>query len=405
VTTTVPTRHPQAPRPVPALVRAYALAWRQGKPDAQTWQRLGRSLTIGDEPMDQLLEWMRSAGTSHTRPLFERAMREGIAQVPDAPAPLRDFFGQVEATPEWVDWDRVRRGQRALRVSGRDGIYIARDVSLLGGYQFSGFNKTLLRTGALEKGSNQRFAETFQWALDVISDGGLEPQGVGYQSTLRVRLIHAFVRSHVGAMPDWQAGDWGLPVNQTDMTATLLGTFIAPAMGSIGMGIVYTPRDLDDIAHFTRYVGWLIGVQDEWLPHSFPDAVRGLYHALAALSDPDESSRLLAAPMINDPLTWNYDKLTTVRRRLARAQHLSITSAYLGPRTMRVLELPAHTLPWYPLLRIPVNATRSLATLTLPGGRDRAANRGWRQQQAFMRSITPAPATIGDSATHVTRAA
>lgn len=292
-----------------------------------------------------------------------------------------------------------------MRAVGADGVYLARDVSLLGGYQFAGFNKTLVRTGALEKGSNKRFAETLQWALDVVAEDGLEPQGVGYRSTLHVRLIHSFVRSHVSGMPDWNADDWGLPVNQTDMAATLLGALIAPAAGAIGMGIILTPRDLDAIAHLTRYVGWLIGVEDHWLPHSFRDAIGGLYKALAALSDPDESSQLLAMPMIQDPMSWTYETIPGLRRRFARAQHLSIASAYLGPRTMRSLGLPAYTLPWYPLIRVPVNASRSIAAIVLPNGRDRAAARGWREQQAFMRTMVQGSSTIGSSATHVTDAA
>ena len=97
--------------------------------------------------------------------------------MPEAPEPLREFFIQVETVPDWVDRELMRRGQRAMRRGGADGMYVARDVSLLGGYQFSGFNKTLLRTGALEKGSNKRFAETMQWAMDVIAEDGLDAVG------------------------------------------------------------------------------------------------------------------------------------------------------------------------------------------------------------------------------------
>ncbi|EUA35668.1 hypothetical protein I553_6308 [Mycobacterium xenopi 4042] len=43
-----------------------------------------------------------------------------------------------------------------------------------------------------------------------------------------MRLIHALVRRHVAAMPDWRADEWGVPVNQTDMAATLVGALIAP---------------------------------------------------------------------------------------------------------------------------------------------------------------------------------
>ena len=352
--------------------------------------------------MDDLLAWMRSAGLSPSRALFERALKEGIEQVPDAPQALQDFFARVEATPTWVDWDQIRRGQRALRAGGADGIYVARDVVLLGGYQFAGFNKTLLRTGALEKGSNKRFAETLQWSMDVITEDGLQPHGVGYRSTLHVRLIHAFVRHHVAAMPDWNSEEWGLPVNQTDMAATLFGTLIAPTLGGLGMGIFPARGDLDAIAHVTRYVGWLIGVEERWLPHNFRDGVRGLCNSLTALSEPDETSPLLAKPMIDDPMTWNYTTLPWLRRRVARAQHLSVSSAFLGPSAMKALGLPAYTPPWYPLLRMPLNATRSVAKMVLPHGRDRATARGWREQQAFMHTIAGGTSTIGNSAAHVT---
>jgi hypothetical protein len=402
----IPARHPERPRAVPAGIRLFALVLGLREPTPAQWRRLGERLTVGDEPMDRLVDWMSSAGMKQMRPLFDRAVVEGIANVPEAPEPLREFFIGVEAVPDWVDPAKLRSGQRALRRGGADGMYIARDVSLLGGYQFSGFNKTLLRTGALEKGSNKRFAETMQWAMDVISEGGLEPLGVGYRSTLRVRLIHAMVRRHVAAMPDWRGDEWGVPVNQTDMAATLVGALIAPPVGSMGMGILFAPGDLEAIAHLTRYVGWLIGVQDEWLPHNFRGSMRVLYHTSTALSRPDESTKQLAVPMAADPLIWHYRRLTGLRRRLAWAQHLSVTSGFLGPRAMRALGLPTYMPPWYPLLRIPVNVTRSIAALSLPGGRDRAAARGQRQQNVLLHTIIgDGEPTIGDSAAHVNRVA
>lgn len=406
MTMDVPARHPAGPRPVPGMIKLLALALGIRKPTGRQWRRLGERLTVGDEPMDRLVDWMVATGLSQTRPLFDRALAEGIATVPDAPQPLREFFLQVEAMPDWVDPNVIRRGQRAMRRGGADGMYVARDVSLLGGYQFSGFNKTLLRTGALEKGSNKRFAETMQWAMDVIAEGGLDRYGVGYRSTIRVRLIHAFVRRHVEAMPDWRADEWGVPVNQTDMAATLIGALIAPPAASLGLGILTAPDDLDAVAHLTRYVGWLIGVEDEWLPHSFRDGIRVLYHTLTALSAPDESTRQLAAPMADDPLAWHFDNFPELRRRIARAQHLSVTSAFLGPRAMRMLGLPAFVPPWYPLLKMPINVVRSALDMTVPGGMDRAARRGQLEQQALLRTmIGESGVAIGDSAAHVSEVA
>lgn len=401
---TVPTRHPDRPHRTPAIVGGFAASLGVRSPDADQWRRLGEGLLVGDEPMDRLVEWMVTAGSKQLRPLFDRALTHGIAAVPDAPEPLREFFARVETVPTWVDHDKLVRGAKVLLSSGSDGMYIARDVAMLGGYQFSGFNKTLLRTGALEKGSNQRWAETMQWAMDVLSEDGLSPLGLGYRSTIRVRLIHAFVRRHVTAMPDWQTEDWGLPINQTDMAATLVGAFIAPAIGAMGMGVLLTPSEADAVAHLVRYVGSLLGVEEQWLPHSFRDGVRVLVHTLSALADPDESTRRLAIPMSRDPLSWNYDRLPTVRRRLAYAQHLSVTGTFLGRHTMRALGLPTVIIPWYPAIRIPPNLIRS-ATRVLPGGLDRAATRGAREQDRFMRTLVGDRPAIGASASRLTHAA
>ncbi|WP_067854860.1 oxygenase MpaB family protein [Nocardia shimofusensis] len=394
----IPTRHPDSPRKVPGL-GPFAKLLGIGNPDEQQWRRLGESLLVGDKPMDDLVEWMYAEGMSTMRPMFDRALEVGIDNVPGAPEPMRRFFAVVEATPDWVDQDLLRRGERVYRSGGNDALYFARDVSFVGGYLASGFNKTLLRTGALEKGPGKRFAETLTWAMDVSSVNGMALHGRGYRSTLHVRFIHSMVRRHVEAMPDWRTDEWGLPINQTDMAATLVGALLAPFVGGMAMGIVPSRSDIVAAAHLTRYVGWLIGVEDEWLPHGFRDGVRILNHCMTAITNPDDTSRQLALPMADDPLNWHYRNLPGLRGRIARAQHLSVASTFLGPRAMRVLGLPAYMPPWYPALRIPINLANSLANAVVPGQRDRAAVRGREAQEAFVRLLTGEDAaTIGESA-------
>lgn len=402
---TIPARHPDRPRKAPGL-GPFAALLRIGKPSPQRWQLLGASLLVGDEPMDSLVEWMYTEGMAVTRPLFEQALRSGIDSIPGAPAPLREFFTAVEDTPAWVDPKLLRDGERVFRSGGNDGLYFARDVSFIGGYLASGFNKTLLRTGALEKGPARRFAETLQWAMDVSTENGMDRYGVGYRSTLHVRLIHSLVRRHVAAMPDWRTEEWGLPINQTDMAATLVGALLAPVVGGMALGVILSPRELAAAAHLTRYVGWLIGVEEQWLPTSFRDGIAILDHCLTAITNPDETSRQLALPMADDPLNWSYPNLPTLRGRLARAQHLSVSSAFLGPKAMRILGLPAYVPPWYPALRIPVNLVRTAYTHLTPGGLDRAAIHGREQQEAFLRRlIGETSATIGHSAPRLDRTA
>ena len=383
---------------MPPGIRLVSAFLRLPEPTDAEFRRFGELLTVGDAPMDELVDWIYQ-DRDDRKPMFDRALNEGIASVPEAPAELREFFEDMETAPDWVDWDKILLGGQLMRSGGADGFSIARDVALMGGYLFSGFNQTLLRTGALEKGSNKRFAETSQWALDVIVPDGLRPGGAGYRSTLHVRFIHSMVRRHVTALPDWDFETYGLPINQTDMAATLVGALIAPVATGTGIGMVASPREYEAAAHLTRYVGRLMGVHDDFLPHSFRDSLRILFQTSRALSTPDETSRALAQPMADDPMLWKYGHLTGLRRRIARSQHLSIATAYLGRGAMKELGVPS-TLPWYPALRIPYHLVESVFN-QLPGGRERAARRGDASQAKFMRMLNE-EAAVGHSAQHVT---
>jgi ER-bound oxygenase mpaB/B'/Rubber oxygenase, catalytic domain len=400
----IPGRHPARPQRVPILSTLAAVA-RLDEPTPSVWQEMGEALQIGDPPMDVLLHWMHQEDITVTRPLFDQALQGGIASMPDAPEPLRAFFTRVETPPAWVDQATLRLGERTMRLAGRDAIYAARDVPFLGGYAVSAINQTLLRTKngqRGETGSAQRFAETMRWALDIIDERGMAPGGPGYRSTLHVRLIHGFVRRHVGQLPDWSTDQWGVPVNQLDMAAVMLGALISPIMVCLPMGVVATPRELDAIAHVARYAGWLIGIDERWLANGFRDSVRLLHNCLLTLYRPDDTSHRLAAPMAADPLTWHYPRAQSLRRRIAWAAHLSLTSAFTGPPGMRRLGLPAYMPPWYPLVRMPINVVRTGLVRALPGGSERAARAGYRQQRAFMNTLIgpTTNAAIGTSANY-----
>src|SRR5690606_6878740 len=110
----------------------------------------------------------------------------------------------------------LQRGIEVSARSGKTGMRVLRDFGLMAGYQASAINQTLIKTGALEKGAQRRVAETTKWWMDCTSDGGLNPGGEGFRTTLRVRVIKAMVRAMLSERPDWNGADIGLPVNQLD---------------------------------------------------------------------------------------------------------------------------------------------------------------------------------------------
>lgn len=395
----IPTRHRPSPDVQHILGRLHWLMPSVGQVPADLWQRMGEDFMVGDPAMDALVDAMCAQGLREARAHFLHAVKHGIEAVPQASPAMRAFFASVERAPAWLDRAAMERGAAVFCRAGVDMVYVGRDVALIGGYQASAFNKTLILTGALQKGPTRRFAETLRWALDCTGPGGLAARGPGYASTLQVRLIHALVRRHVRALPEWRMTEWGLPINQPDMAATLMGALSVPLLGARLMGMVQTRQERDDAHHLVRYVGWLMGVSEPWLPPTETAALRLLMQLLLSLANPDETSAQMAQPMIDEPLRRPYPRWAALRGRIDRSRHLSISRAFLGLRGLRNLGLPTNVLPWYPVLNLPVSLSHHLLSRCLPGGQARSAARGRAAQERFLALLSgQAPAVVGEAA-------
>lgn len=351
--------------------------------DRGLWEEMVQGLWEGDEPMDKLVAWMFASGPRRARQLFDQALDHGIDTVADAPAELREFFALIDAVPEWLDMDEVQRGARAVNTTGEAVHYIARDFFLMGAYLLAGFNAPLVMTGALAKGTGQRFAETQSWTLDLYSPGGMQRFGAGFRSTIRVRMIHALVRRNLLSKPQWDYAYGGVPISQTDMLTTILTTLLL-GLGSRALGVPLTRSETDAIAHHGRYAAWLMGIKKEWLFESTEQGIRYLMHSAATHPLGGESSRLMAQSLASEPLSRHYPHFESVRRRLEHSRHLSISRLYLNKQTLDTLGVPSNVLPWYPLLTIgPRFAWHSVNRL-LPGGYERLAERGLKKQQRML---------------------
>lgn len=398
----IPTRHGSdiaEARRVGRAVFAMLPSELQQEPSSERWQALGEGLMRGDEPVDRLVRWMFSAGMKTTRPLFEIALERGIEAVTDAPQPLRDFFAYVDARPAWVNEARLIEGARACGITGLDGMRALLVTGLMAGYQLSAVNKTLLVTGSLEKGASRRVAETTKWWFDVTTEGGMARFGAGFKNTIRVRLIHAMVRQHVNALPEWDASYSGLPVNQTDMQATYLGFSAMFLLSQHLVGVHLTADERDAVMHLWRYIGWVNGVAEDMLHDSTTASVRAedaalqlLYHNLLSQAMADADSQRLARSLMDEPLHRSYPTFKTLRRYTARSLHNSIARACMSNTTLRSLGLPVWTLPWYPMIAIPRNLLIHSAYRLLPNGAERLYKRGRAEQAAIL------PILFGESA-------
>lgn len=381
---TIPGRHGANLKEGRRMAKSVGLLIRgDAEPTAMEWQALGEALNHGDPVADRLVEWMYHAGMQTARPLFEHALNHGIASVPDAPAPLREFFEVCERRPAWLDETLLRQGGEVVQQAGMSAYYVLRDLSLMAGYQAAGFNKTLMLTGALKGRTSQRVAETMKWTIGVTAIGGMARFADGFRSTVHVRLVHGMIRRRVRGLPEWDASAWGLPVNQADMAATYLGFSVVLLIGLRAMGMPVTREEGRAVMHLWCYACWLMGVDERWLRHDEQGGRKLLFQLLLTQLSPDESSRQLGRALMNETLQLPYPHLRTLRVRFERARHLSVTRLFVGARGMRALGLPATVLPWYPLLSAPSTFAWHTLHKLLPGGRARMSRIG-RQAQLDM---------------------
>lgn len=226
-------------------------------------------------------------------PNFFRWLVRNDAPVPaDIPPAVAHYFSGV-AFPSWADMELIEEGEKVFRAWGPQISLTLFCASLPVGYSADRVVRILEATGRLETDALRRVFETAQLLFDLLDVGGLRPDGKGLRSIQRVRLMHAAVR-HLIAHKDealsaqaaaegraptliWPV-EWGKPINQEDLAATLLTFTVVPFDGLAKLGIKLTPRQREGYLHLWRVAGHFLGITEEVLPRDEDDA-RALWAA------------------------------------------------------------------------------------------------------------------------------
>lgn len=346
------------------------------KVDEDLMERIGRGFTERDELGARLAVAMRlPAGDSEKVSMaqFRGALEDGVDDT--TPAALAEFVRTLEQDPPWLDRDLVDEGARVFRRFGRNAADVLLQLSLIGGYRFGGPPDLLVATGALAGSSTRRrLAETQSWAVAVTTPGGLEVHGAGWRTTAHVRAMHALV-NHTFASR-WDTERWGLPINQADQAGTL-GLFDGTVLiGVKALGVPVSRRDSDAVMHLWKYVGWLMGVDEQWLVDSERERQRINYHVVLAQDTITE-----AGPRLSQDIISVLGELPHGRWKTERT--LSMLSLFLGRESIRELGLPWRP-PWAHAMLWVANSARHRVLGRLPGGRERLEDGGARVAQRIL---------------------
>jgi hypothetical protein len=254
-----------------------------------------RFTQVGDPLADGVVRMIQRLPTGEGRQMFESAVEHGVDAVEDPPEELSAFFAQVDNRPYWLDDAKLELAVRVTMRTGLWGIALALPgLALTGGYLASKADKPLVGTGDLRRMAPRRLNETATWFIDVTSPGGLARFAPGFTGTLRVRLMHAIVRSAMCRRGDWDFEAWDYPINQAQMAGTVMLFSLANLVGCQAMGIRFSAKERDAVFHLWRYVGLLMGVDPELMPADEADTWRLFWLQADTEFLPDDDSYKLA---------------------------------------------------------------------------------------------------------------
>ena len=316
------------------------------QPTYEEYLALNQALQSGDAPMDQLMLWVMQ-NPKENRKLFETALYQGLDHLP-APVPeLTAFFQHMETRPSWYDQQKMDDALKFTYKLGINNGFILRDLSLMAGYMYPGFNQPLILTGALQKQAGTRLAETTRWWMDITEANAFERFSKGFTSTIFVRFIHSLVRHQLAKSEKWDAETWGAPINQYDQAMTNIAFSGVVLIGIRALGIFPNQHEIDCFLHFWKYAGWLMGINEKWLVNREEDGWKLIYWMHFAHPAADESSRTLGSSLSKEPFERQYHYLRPLQQKLAYRQHLEVTQFFIGRKKMQKLGLKPRAASWF----------------------------------------------------------
>jgi len=260
----------------------------------------------GHPPLEPAAHAALLAGLDRGDPLADAAAHESLAGVSLAAPPkgsaLARLVASIDLRPSWLDDEVLARGGELVHRAGPLAIVALSSSSLVQGYADPRGNKPLVMSGQLERRAYRRLHETARFLLSVCARDGMRGKGgLGWQTTVRVRLIHGRVRNLIRASGRWRE-EWGEPANQHDTVGTLTMFTVVLLEGLEQLGMRLVPDEAERYYQLFRYVGHVLGIEDALLPVDLAHACRVAASIRAEQPPPDDDSRALTRALIDAPI-------------------------------------------------------------------------------------------------------
>ncbi len=219
---------------------------------------------LGDPLADEVYVWL--LGNPSNRQIIESLeVNKELDQLAPLVNPLGTLISSILA--ENADKTTLSQGATFFEtytevILGMLGLY-----SLPYCYAGARGVKVLYHSKKIRENPKIRLMETARFVFDACETGAFAPEGRGFVSVLKVRLMHAAVRHFARTyIPD------EVPVNQEDLVFTMLSFSLIVFRGLRKTGIEPGDQEIQAYFHLWNYIGKLLGVRNELVPDNLAEA-------------------------------------------------------------------------------------------------------------------------------------
>jgi len=236
-------------------------------------QKLDALRQQGDEVADELIRQIfENKQAKQLNTAFRQLEFNKDIYHKSLPEEIGNFFRQEGEMPIWANEGLLQQSTVFFKRYAAQFSAMLSFLSLPYTYAAANGVKVLYLTGRIHQDTARRLHETARYLMDITAPNAFAPEGNGIVSSLKVRLMHAAVRYHLGKDKRWDVS-WGVPVNQEDMIGTSLAFSALPILGLKKMKYHLKQYDMTAYLHLWKVAGKFLGNIPEYLPNRYQEAI------------------------------------------------------------------------------------------------------------------------------------
>uniref|UniRef100_UPI0040473CE1 oxygenase MpaB family protein n=2 Tax=Roseivirga sp. TaxID=1964215 RepID=UPI0040473CE1 len=195
------------------------------------------------------------------------SLQNNSTELPSSISPeLRLLYEHVFQSLSSSESAQIEAGQRFFSKNASDIMLLLGFLSLPYCYAAAKGAEVLGRSNRIISEPGKRLIETAEFVFDITQPNAFAPEGRGFVSVFKVRLIHAAIRWYINHSGKWDQAYFGVPVNQEDLAGTNLSFSLIAIRGLNRLGIIVLTKESEAYIQFWNVIGARLGLHKDLLP-------------------------------------------------------------------------------------------------------------------------------------------